>query len=79
MHTHVYIPSEGQVILPEMSKQEAIERGRLDVVKQWEEIPPTNHSQLEEIRTKLGGGRLTKWLEENCKGQLNKQAITNLA
>lgn len=70
MHVHVYIPSEGPVILPEMSKQEAIERGKGDIVKQWEEIPPATQTQLEEIGTKLGGGKLTRWLEENCKGQL---------
>lgn len=70
MHVHVYIPSEGPVILPEMSKQEAIERGRGDIVRRWEEIPSTTQTQLEEIRVKLGEGKLTKWLEENCKGQL---------
>lgn len=70
MHTHVYLPWEGPVILPEMSKQEAIERGRLDVVKLWEETPPTTLAQVEEIRAKLGEGKLTNWLEENCRGQL---------
>ncbi len=73
MHVHVYIPSEGPVILPKMSKQEAIERGRLDVVKQWEEIPPMDQTQLEDIRVKLGEGKLTNWLEENCKGQLKSK------
>lgn len=75
MHVHVYIPSEGPVILPEMSKQEAIEKGRMDVVKLWEETPPTTLAQVEEIRAKLGEGKLTNWLEENCRGQLiSKQA-----
>lgn len=75
MHVHVYIPSEGPVILPEMSKQEAIDKKREDVVKQWEEIPPTNQVQLEEIRIKLSGGKLTSWLEENCRGQLKSKII----
>lgn len=70
MHVHVYIPSEGPVILPEMSKDEAIQKGREDVVKQWEEIPSANSAQLEEIRIRLSGGELTKWLEENCRGKL---------
>lgn len=73
MHAHVYIPSEGPVILPPMSKQEAIERGRADIVRQWEEIPSTNQAQLEEIKIKLSGGKLTKWLEENCRGQLTSK------
>lgn len=72
MHTHIYVPMEGSVILPEMSKQEAILRSRRDVVRQWEAILPTSQSQLEEIKTKLGEGKLTQWLEENCKGQLNR-------
>jgi hypothetical protein len=70
MHTHVYLPTEGPVILPEMSKQEAIEKGRMDVIKLWKETPQTTPTQVEEIRTKLGEGKLTKWLEENCKGRL---------
>lgn len=70
MHTHVYIPEEGPVVLPQMSKEEATERGRVDIVKQWEQIPPANQAQLEEIRIKLSGGKLTKWLEDNCKGPL---------
>jgi hypothetical protein len=73
MHVHVYIPSEGPVILPEMSKQEAIERGRGEIVKQWEEIPPTSPAQIEEIKAKLGEGKLTNWLEQNCKGKLLNQ------
>lgn len=76
MHAHVYIPSEGPVVLPPMSKQEAIEKGRLDIVKQWEQIPQLNPAQLEEIKVKLGGGKLTNWLSENCKGQLKGQATT---
>lgn len=67
MHVHVYIPSEGPVILPEMSRQEAVEKGRLDILRQWEAIPSTTPTQLEEIRVRLGEGKLTKWLEENCK------------
>lgn len=70
MHVHVYIPSGDRVILSEMSKQEAIEKGREDVIKQWQEIPSMNQIQLEKIRAKLGKGKLTKWLEENCKGQI---------
>jgi hypothetical protein len=70
MHAHVYIPSEGPVVLPAMSKQEAAAKGRQDIVKQWEEIPPTSPAQIEEIKMKLGDGKLTNWLENNCKGQL---------
>jgi len=76
MHTHVYIPEEGSVILPEMSKQEAIKKGREDIVKQWEEIPPANSAQLEEVRIKLSGGKLTQWLEGNCKGKLRNPNFT---
>jgi hypothetical protein len=76
MHTHVYIPEKGAVILPEMSKQEAIEKGRTDIVKQWDEIPPANSAQLEEVRIKLSGGKLTQWLEENCKGKLRNSSFT---
>lgn len=70
MHAHVYIPENGPVVLSEMSKSEAIERGRLDVVKQWEEIPATTPAEIEAIKAKLNEGKLTRWLEENCKGQL---------
>jgi hypothetical protein len=70
MHVHIYGSERSSTVLPEMSKSEAIEKGRLDVVKQWEEIPPTSPAQLDEIRTKLGEGKLTKWLKENCKGKL---------
>lgn len=77
MHTHVYLPTKGPVILPEMSEPEAKEKGRTDIVAQWGEEfrPETKLAQVEEIRAKLGEGKLTKWLEENCKGQLiNKTA-----
>lgn len=72
MHVHVYIPEEGPVILPEMSEQEAIQKGRNDIVEQWKKIPPATIGQAGEIRAKLGGGKLTKWLEENCQGKLNE-------
>jgi len=75
MHAHVYIPSEGPVVLPEMSKKEALGRGREDIVRQWEIIPLLNQAQLEEIKIKLGEGKLTKWLEENCQGQLISKII----
>lgn len=75
MHAHVYIPSEGPVILPPMSKQEAIERGRVDIIRQWEEIPPTTPVEVEEIKAKLREGKLAKWLEENCKGKLISKTI----
>ena len=74
MHAHIYIPEDGPVVLPEMSKEEAIEKGRADIARQWDEIPPTNAAQLEEIKTKLGKEKLTKWLDENCKGQLINKA-----
>lgn len=67
MHVHVYIPEKGPVILPAMSKQEAQQKGRVDIVRQWDEIPPTSPEQLQEIKEKLGNGKLTKWLEENCR------------
>lgn len=66
MHAHVYIPENGSVVLPEMSKQEAVEKGREDVIEQWDNIRPITQVQAEEVRNKLGEGRLTKWLEENC-------------
>jgi hypothetical protein len=71
MHAHVYIPENDSVILPEMSKAEAVERGRGDIVRQWESIPPTSEEGLKEIKTKLGEGKLTTWLENNCVGKLN--------
>lgn len=75
MHTHVYLPWEGPVVLPEMSKQEAIEKGRLDVVKLWEETPATTLAQVDGIRAKIDDGKLTGWLEENCKGKLISKAV----
>lgn len=74
MHTHIYLPESGSVILPEMSRDEAVQKGREDVVKQWDAIPSANGAQLEEIRIKLSGGKLTKWLEDNCKGKLISKA-----
>lgn len=73
MHAHVYIPEEGPVILPEMSKKEALERGREDIVKQWEAIPLLNQVQLGSIKAKLGEGKLTEWLEENCRGKIQNK------
>lgn len=70
MHVHIYIPQEGPVILPEMSEQEATQKGKEDIVRQWKDIPKTSSGQLEEIRLRLSAGKLTRWLEENCKGQL---------
>lgn len=75
MHVHVFIPEKDGSFQPiEMFKQEAIERGRADVVKQWDETPPTTPVQLEEIKAKLGSGQLTKWIEENCQGKLISKA-----
>jgi hypothetical protein len=71
MHTHVYLPENGgPVILPEMSRDEATKKGRDDIIKQWDANGQTTEAQLVEIRAKLGEGKLTKWLEDNCKGQL---------
>jgi len=72
IHAQVLLPTEGSVILPEMSESEAKERGKADIVAQWgkEVRSDTTPAQLEEIKTKLGEGKLTKWLEENCQGHL---------
>lgn len=78
MHTHIYIPESGPVVLPEMSKDDAVQKGRADIVKQWEEIPSATGAQLEEIRMKLSGGRLTQWLEKNCQGKLINNTTTKI-
>jgi hypothetical protein len=78
MHTHIYIPESGPVILPEMSRDEANKKNREDIVRQWDAIPAANTTQLEEIRMKLSGGKLTKWLEENCQGKLINKATENV-
>jgi len=70
MHVHVYVPESGPVTLPEMSRDEAVQRGRQDIVRQWDGIPATTSAQLEEIRLKLNEGKLNKWLEKNCQGKL---------
>lgn len=72
VHFHVYVPEnpDAPVTLPVMSKGEAQERGRLDVVKQWEEIPQTDMASVLDIRKKLGSRKLTQWLLDEAKGPL---------
>lgn len=75
---HVQISSEGPVILPQMSRGEAVYKGREDVVKQWDTLRPTDQEKQDRLATinaKLGGGKLTSWLEENCRGQLIDKKI----
>ncbi|MCL5439237.1 MAG: hypothetical protein M1268_04635 [Patescibacteria group bacterium] len=83
MHAHVYIPKEGDVVvLPPMSlgeakskREDAESRGLStqefdNIINQWEVIPPTSEEQMREIQAMIGNGKLTKWLEENCRGPL---------
>lgn len=70
MHAHVYIPESGSVILPSMPRGEAIEKGRQDVIAQWDQIPKASPEQVNHVKSKLGQGKLTSWLEENCKGNI---------
>lgn len=83
MHAHVYIPESGSVvILPAMSIGEAKERKEAatkdglqteeydNIIKQWEDIEPLQQEQLAEIRNRIGSGKLNKWLEDNCQGEL---------
>lgn len=71
MHVHVYIPESGPVVLPPMSKQEAMEKGREDIVKQWEAIPSMTQEQIAQIREKIGNGKLATWIETNARGTLH--------
>ena len=84
MHVHVYIP-EGRgdrVDLPAMSIDEANERRNKalidksptkeydQIIEQWNNIPHITNEQSEKIISKLGSGKLTKWLDNNCQGDL---------
>lgn len=83
MHAHVYIPeTENVVSLPPLSKTEATERMKQrekeglptdeyqKIISQWDAIPSVTQNQLQEVKSKLGEGKLTSWLEGNCQGFL---------
>jgi len=71
MHVHVYIPLEGEeVVLPEMSKEEALQRGRNDIVAQWDNIKPLTDEQIKDVIDKLHGEKLNQYLEDHFKGNL---------
>lgn len=84
MHVHVYIPEEGEtVVLPKMNigeakirREDALKKGlpteEYDtIIDQWNKIPSLTPEKIKEIKDKLGNGKLTKWLENNCEGKLS--------
>lgn len=83
MHVHVYIPDEGDVvILPPMSKSEAMERlndardkgESIDqyekVIAQWDAIQPSTPDKIATINERLGENKLNEWLRDNAQGSL---------
>lgn len=82
-HFHVYLPfGDESVKLPSMWPWEAqqkikeAEKDNLptelfeDTIAEWNAIKPLTPEQINEANEKLGNGKLTRWLEENCRGEL---------
>ncbi|MCL4387088.1 hypothetical protein M1307_01690 [Patescibacteria group bacterium] len=83
MHAHVYIPDfPGPVILSSISLGEARQKKDIaekqglptqeyeSIIKQWEQTPQLTEEKLKMIQDKIGNGKLTNWLKDNCQGQL---------
>lgn len=81
MHVHVYIPTDGRVMLPVMSEAEA--RDRMDnmgsekekaqyrmLLEQWGDIPKTTQEKTDHVRESLGGRNLSNWINNYARGKL---------